>query len=133
MNPSLSVSSIVLSSRLFAILLFLLPAVGAVTAAESTGLQKWQLGKGWGWVWGKSDELGALNEMTDASRLAALRVVKQGKTVDLGVTYDRNSYKWPGHSPGENISFRTPEGVKRQKDSPALVNENSTQTAWHSC
>jgi kynurenine formamidase len=79
------------------------------------------------------DEVGSLNEMTDASRLAALRLAKQGKTYDLGVTYDRNSYKWPGHSPGEIISFRTPEGVKRQQDSPALINENPSKTAWHSC
>src|SRR5689334_1734871 len=83
-------------------------------AAESGGMKKWQKGEGWGWGWSKTDEVGALNEMTDASRLAALRLVKQGKTYDLGVTYDRTSYKWPGHSPAEIISFRTPEGVKRQ-------------------
>lgn len=102
-------------------------------AADPPALQKWQKGKGWGWVWGKEDELGALNEMTDASRLAALQLVRQGKVQDLGLQYDRTSYKWPGHSPGEIISFRTPEGVKRQQDLPALVNENSSKTAWHSC
>jgi len=102
-------------------------------AAESPALKKWEQGRGWGRVWGKEDELGALNEMTDASRLAALRLVQQGKTYDLGVLYDRTSYKWPGHSPGEIISFRTPEGVKRQGDVPALVNDNPTKTAWHSC
>src|SRR5258705_9664138 len=36
-------------------------------------------------------------------------------------------------NPGEIISFRTPEGVKRQKDLPALVEENPTKTGWHSC
>ncbi len=96
-------------------------------------MQKWQKDQGWGWVWGKNDEVGALNEMTDASRLAALRVVRQGKVYDLGVTYDRTSYKWPGHSPGEILAFRTPEGVKRQRDLPALVNNNPIKTAWHSC
>jgi len=104
-----------------------------IRAAESPALQKWQKDKGWGWVWGKGDQVGALNEMTDASRLAALQSVKRGKVYDLGLLYDRTSYKWPGHSPGEIISFRTPEGVKRQKDLPALVNENSSKTAWHSC
>ena len=94
---------------------------------------KWQKGKGWGWAWGKQDEVGALNEMTDTTRLAAFRLIKQGKTYDLGVLYDRTSYKWPGHNPGEIISFRTPEGVKRQGDLPALVNENISRTAWHSC
>ena len=100
-------------------------------AAEPT--KKWEKGKGWGWVWGKQDEVGALNEMTDATRLAALHSIKKGKVYDLGITYDRTSYKWPGHSPGEIISFRTPEGVKRQGDSPDLVNQNPSRTAWHSC
>jgi kynurenine formamidase len=99
---------------------------------QQSSLQKWQRGKGWGWVWGKEDEVGALNEMTDASRLAALRLADRGKVYDLGVTYDRTSYKWPGHSPGEIISFRTPEGVKRQRDIPALVNANPDGLAWHS-
>jgi len=105
--------------------------VGAATGAEQT--TKWQKGKGWGAVWGKDDEIGSLNEMTDASRLAALRLARQGKVYDLGVLYDRNSYKWPGHNPAEIISFRTPEGVKRQKDLPALLENNPTKTAWHSC
>lgn len=112
------------------IVILSLVCAGSALAAD---MKKWEKGKGWGWVWGKEDEVGALNEMTDASRLAALRLAQQGKVYDLGVTYDRNSYKWPGHSPGEIISFRTPEGVKRQKDSPALVNDNPSKTAWHSC
>lgn len=88
-------------------------------------------GKGYGWVWGKDDEVGALNVMTDASRLAALKLAVTGKVYDLGMTYDRSSYKWPGHNPGEIITFRSPEGVKRQKDfDPAIRPE---ATAWHSC
>ncbi len=107
----------------------------AWTAAQDAGgtMKKWQKGKGWGWVWGPEDEVGALNEMSDASRLTALRRVQQGKIYDLGALYDRTSYKWPGHSPGEIISFRTPEGVKRQADLPALVTGNPSGTAWHSC
>lgn len=105
--------------------------ITGVQGAESPG--KWQKGKGWGWVWGKEDEVGALNEMTDVSRSAALRIAKLGKVYDLGIIYDRNSYKWPGHNPGEIISFRTPEGVKRQQDLPALVKDNPSKTAWHSC
>src|SRR5687768_4073521 len=114
-------------------LVFFFVITVSVFGAESPALKKWEKGKGWGWVWGKEDEVGALNEMTDASRLAAMRSVQQGKAYDLGIVYDRNSYKWPGHSPGEIISFRTPEGVKRQKDSPALVTQNPSKTAWHSC
>lgn len=112
-------------------LIILLVLCGA--SAMAAEMKKWEKGKGWGWVWGKEDEVGSLSEMTDASRLTALRSAQQGKVYDLGILYDRNSYKWPGHSPGEIISFRTPEGVKRQKDTPALVTENPSKTAWHSC
>jgi kynurenine formamidase len=95
-------------------------------------MKKWQKGKGWGWVWSKDDEVGALNEMTDASRLAAARIADRGKVYDLGVPYDRTSFKWPGHSPGEIISFRTPEGVQRQGDLPDIINNNDSKAAWHS-
>jgi hypothetical protein len=43
-------------------------------------------------------------------RLKALRMVRQGKVYDLGLTYDRRSYKWPGHSPREIITFRSQQG-----------------------
>lgn len=107
-------------------------AVGFLANGQQPQMKKWQKGKGWGWVWGKDDEVGALNEMTDGSRLAALRLADRGKVYDLGVLYDRTSYKWPGHSPGEIISFRTPEGVKRQGDLPDVINNNESKTAWHS-
>ncbi|MBI1762755.1 MAG: cyclase family protein [Acidobacteria bacterium] len=103
-----------------------------LVSGQQPALKKWQPGKGWGWVWGQEDEVGALNEMTDATRLAALRLADKGKTYDLGVNYDRTSYKWPGHSPTEVMSFRTPEGIKRQRDLPALVNDNADKLAWHS-
>ena len=103
-----------------------------LVTGQGSALKKWQRGKGWGWVWGPNDEVGALNEMTDATRLAALRLATRGKVYDLGIAYDRTSYKWPGHSPGEILSFRTPEGVKRQRDLPALVNDNADGLAWHS-
>src|SRR5437867_11552305 len=82
-------------SAIIALFLF----TGAASAAEPN--TKWQKGKGWGAVWGRNDEVGSLNEMTDASRLAALRLARQGKVYDLGVLYDRTSYKWPGHNPAE--------------------------------
>lgn len=91
----------------------------------------WTAGKGWGWVWGASDEVGSLNAMSNRSVLAAVQLAERGKIYDLGVTYNRESFKWPGHSPGEVITFRSPEGIKRQKDLPALANEAGS--AWHSC
>ena len=94
----------------------------------------WKKGRGWGWVWGKNDEVGSLNAMTPRSVLEAIALIKQGKVYDLGINYDRTSYKWPGHSPGEIISFRTPEGVKRQQDLAFTASRaNPAQLAWHSC
>jgi hypothetical protein len=113
-------------------LLSALPLSGA--GAADAGMKQWTKGKGWGWVWGPDDEVGALNEMTDQSRMAAVGLVRQGKAYDLGLPYDRMSYKWAGHSPGEIISFRTPEGVARQKDLPFTTPEggNTGATRWHS-
>jgi kynurenine formamidase len=96
-------------------------------------LKKWKRGTGWGWVWGKDDEIGAMNELTDASRAAALRLAKTGKVYDLGITYSRRSYKWPGHSPGEIMSFRSPGGVSAQRDTPIVGQDvNPSGTRWHS-
>ncbi len=107
-------------------------SLGLAQGSKVISLKKWQQGTGWGWCWGADDEIGALNEMTDVSRLAALGTVTQGKVFDLGVTYDRDSFKWPGHSPGEIMTFRSPEGVKRQGDfAPAM--QSSRGTTWHSC
>jgi kynurenine formamidase len=103
-------------------------------AAPTSPTPGWVKGKGWGWIWGAEDERGALNSMTDESRLAALRLAKTGKTYDLGVLYSRNSFKWPGHSPGEVMTFRSPEGVKRQKDLAfTLPDVNPSGQGWHSC
>ncbi len=103
-----------------------------LTAQEGgAALRGWTKGKGWGWGWGPNDEVGSLNAMTAASKLAALRLAREGKVYDLGVPYDRTSYKWPGHSPAEIITFRSPEGVKRQQDLPIAA--NAAGTAWHSC
>jgi kynurenine formamidase len=109
-------------------------AVVGSADAQDAGMKRWKQGTGWGWVWGPEDQVGALNEMTDASRGAALRLAAQGRAYDLGLPYDRNSYRWPGHSPGEIISFRTPEGVARQRDLAFTTPEggNAGHTRWHS-
>ena len=90
----------------------------------------WERGRGWGWIWGADDEVGALNAMSDATRLEALSLVTEGRCYDLGVTYSRESFIWPGHSPGEVMSFRSPEGVRRQGDHEFVL---PSGTAWHSC
>ena len=112
----------------------LLFSSGYLYAQRSTERKGWTPGKGYGWVWGSSDEVGALNTLGPEDVLKAMRLVQKGQVYDLGVTYDRTSYKWPGHSPGEIITFRSPEGVKRQKDNEAAAAPSNTSgTAWHSC
>jgi kynurenine formamidase len=93
----------------------------------------WTRGKGFGWVYGKEDEIGALNAINSPDLiLRALRDVKTGRVYDLGVRVDRTSYKWPGHSPTEILSFRSPEGVKRDRDIGGFV-DHPKQLAFHSC
>jgi kynurenine formamidase len=93
----------------------------------------WVKGHGWGWIWGKDDELGALNALSDQSRAAALSLAKTGEVFDLGLTYSRRSFKWPGHSPGEIITFRSPDGVHRMQDADAPpLASNSDLVLWHS-
>ncbi len=100
----------------------------------SQTIKGWKQGVGWGWIWGKDDEVGALNAMTPDTIKAALSLASQGRVYDLGVTYSRNSYKWPGHSPGEVMTYRSPEGVKRQGDHDFVKpSVNPSGTAWHSC
>jgi kynurenine formamidase len=110
--------------------------VGCVTLGYTLGEESpgrgWDKGKGWGWIWGKEDQVGSLNAMSDATRLAALALVRHGKVYDLGVPYDRESFKWPGHNPCEVMTFRSPEGVKRQGD-VAGVADDPSGTGWHSC
>lgn len=76
----------------------------------------WSKGSGWGWTWGPDDQVGALNAMTDESRRDALALARQGRVYDLGVTVDRDSYLSPVHPHTEVLSFRTPEGTRRQAD-----------------
>jgi len=103
-------------------------------ATKETSNPGWQKGTGWGWIWGKNDEVGALNAMSPASVRGALSLVKEGKVYDLGVTYSRSSFKWPGHSSAEVITFRGPEGEKRQLDQEFVKPKaNRLGLGWHSC
>jgi kynurenine formamidase len=83
----------------------------------------WTPGLGWGWVWGPDDEVGALNAMTDATRLSALRSIVRGHVYDVGVTVDRHSFLWGGHPHTEVLTFRSPEGAKREGDLDAVAND----------
>ena len=97
--------------------------------------KKWEKGKGWGWVWGEDDELGNLNELSPELALKALSKVKEGNVYDLGLAYDRRSYKFVGHSSGEIMSFRTPEGLllhPGDKELAFVKEDNSLKTTWAS-
>src|SRR5262245_36172896 len=92
-------------SLLTVLLVAAVAAIYAYAAGEATPTIKgWKKGVGWGWIWGKDDEVGSLNAMDAKSIKAALQLAKEGKVYDLGITYSRNSYKWPGHSPGEVLT-----------------------------
>ena len=97
--------------------------------------KKWEKGKGWGWVWGDDDELGNLNELSPELALKALSKVEEGNVYDLGLAYDRRSYKFVGHSSGEIMSFRTPEGLllhPGDKELAFVEEDNSLNTTWSS-
>ncbi|MBA2450723.1 MAG: cyclase family protein [Chloroflexi bacterium] len=95
----------------------------------------WQQGRGWGWVWGPNDELGNLNELSPELTMKALSMVRTGKVYDLGLTYDRRSFRWPGHMPGEILTFRSQQGELLQRDLPFIGPNaaNSLNTTFSSC
>jgi kynurenine formamidase len=108
-------------------------ALGLATQLAAQSLPGWTKGKGFGWVYGNSDEVGALNAINSPELiLRALRDVRTGKVYDLGVRVDRTSYKWPGHSPTEIMSFRSPGGLTVGKDIGGFA-EGSRNLGFHSC
>jgi hypothetical protein len=115
--------------------------LGVPTVARRAGAQgsstevtprPWE--QGTGWVWGGDDEVGNLNELSPELALKALSLVEEGKVYDLGLTYDRESFKFPGHNPGEVMSFRTSSGMLTQEDLSMVTDEeeNSTTTTFAS-
>ncbi len=109
------------------------PGPGPTRDPEASEIRGWKPGQGWGWIWGPDDEVGSLNAMTPESRAAALALARRGDVYDLGLTYSRRSFKWPGHNPGEVISFRSPEGIDRMQDPDAPnPTANRDRVFWHS-
>ena len=89
---------------------------GTVSDQGNTSVPGWSRSKGWGWVWGDEDEIGALNALTPVAVVDALSHVSEGRIFDLGITIDRGSFYWSGHVGTEVVAFRTPEGILRHKD-----------------
>jgi kynurenine formamidase len=87
----------------------------------------WERGRGWGWIWGEEDEIGALNAMTEESVREALAGVSQGRVFDLGLTVDRSSYLSPFHVKTSITSHRTARDFKRDLElDPAGVSFNTS-------
>lgn len=59
-------------------------AIGLMSGASAMGQQQEQAGVS---PWGKSDEIGTLNMMSDQRNLALFSKIKTGKVYDLGVEY----------------------------------------------
>ncbi len=106
-----------------------LAIIGGPAADER---RRWERGRGWGWIWGPDDEVGALNALGPQQVVAALRLAQKGRVHDLGLTYDRTSFRAGVHNPGEIISFRSPEGLKRGKDLVFHRGSGAISEAWHS-
>ena len=116
-----------------------LALVDEPSVAEARGHRvrpkKWQRGRGWGWVWGRDDELGALNELSPELARKALARARRGRVYDLGLEYDRRSYKFAGHASGEITTYRSPQGLLLQRDQPDVIDpvSNSLRTTYASC
>jgi hypothetical protein len=108
---------------------------GAPSPPVTVRPRGWQQGRGWGWVWGPNDELGNLNELGPELAMKAVSLARRGRVYDLGLMYDRRSFKWPGHSPGEILTFRSQQGERTQRDLPFVVDPaaNSIGTTFASC
>ena len=52
----------------------------------------------WPSPWGAEDELGMLNHITPASRVAALQLVREGRLYDLGRVLDEHVPTFPGRA-----------------------------------
>lgn len=63
--------------------------------------------------WGPTDEIGALNKMTDKSRLSVLKKISSGKVYDLSVEYyvGMPSYDFNGQPRYQIWNVHTPKGT----------------------
>ncbi len=70
-------------------------------------------------VWdkyGKDDEVGAAQEITQDSVLAAIQLVKKGKIYDLETERFKGMPVWAGHTGFELVTYASPKGRQNMKD-----------------
>jgi hypothetical protein len=58
------------------VLILALTALAAAPRSAEHSVKGWKQGAGWGAVWGKDDEVGALNAITPSSVLNALQLAR---------------------------------------------------------
>jgi kynurenine formamidase len=104
--------------------------LGVLVLSLAMGLFTGTTFAGTAFQYGASDEVGALNEMTPASVVAAAQLVKTGKVYDLDPGRFRGMPLWPGHPPYELITFRTPMGEYVQKDQAWLMSNNDAHIGF---
>jgi kynurenine formamidase len=101
----------IVMKRFFAVVvvfLFLCASVGILWAADDS----WTKENRWG-RWdkgGKKDQVGVLNEMTQAISLNAFKMIKTGKVYDLETLRFKGMPVWPGHSGWDILPYASPHG-----------------------
>ena len=78
------------------------------------------------WKYGKNDELGAMNQLTDASVLKAIALIKKGTVYDLETVRFKGMNIWDGHAGYEIISYASPSKRRALKNTDA-----SSQMNWY--
>jgi kynurenine formamidase len=74
----------------------------------------------WG-RWGAEDELGTLNFITDETRLAAMRLVKHGKSISLGWDIDPLPYGPDVKIPPQRYMVRAGQGLLEGENPPRYL------------
>lgn len=70
-------------------------------------------------------------DLDSSDRLAALRLIREGRVYDLDSGRFSGMPLFPAHPPFQVLSYRTPRGLENQGDQEWL-GENSVNFRWHS-
>ena len=93
----------------------------AQTAPTENGTAPW-----WPSKYGADDQAGALNEITPAKVLEAVRLVRQGRVYDLAHVLDQDIPAFPGRTFRQYLTTNYHQINRRQPDAgPAGLGSNS--------
>ena len=71
------------------------------------------------WKYGEQDEVGAMNQLTDASVLKAIALIKKGKVYDLETVRFKGMNIWDRHAGYEILSYASPSRRRTLKNTDA--------------